>query len=206
MRRLIFVISFLFISVIFVNASEFTGLYIAPKIDFYPEKHPTGKAYDYYAGGGVSLGFDFFRLKTQVPVRLELEYLGRLNFSEMRTSMHSLMVGVYYDLNLFYVNANEYDTLTTYGLYTTKRPFMSFYVGASFGGRFENTVTGTTNESKLVSTVINKSSTSFAFGANAGFAIHFTSYFTFDLGYRFVIGPGFKSADEVLASFRFTMP
>lgn len=206
MKRITFIISIIIVNSGSLMAYMFSGIYVAPKIEFYPEKRSYDNKYDYYAGGAVALGYDFFKLQTQIPVRVELEYTGKVNFSAMNEAIHSLMVGAYYDLNLFYVTANELNTLTTRGLYTTKRPFMSLYLGVHFGARFAYQITGKTNEMPFVQTTMGTSRTSFIFAAGAGLAWHFTSWFALDLGYRFVIGQGFKNANEVLISFRFTMP
>ena len=58
----------------------------------------------------------------------------------------------------------------------------------------------------LIQTNSGVSRTTILFGAGLGFAWHVYSWFTLDLGYRAVLGPGFKMANEVLLSFRFTKP
>ena len=221
MKRISSILTILFITVsIFYQGSKvygyaFEGLYIAPKIVYSPE-NPSGRIWNHYAGGGVSLGYDLFRLKDPypIPVRVELEYIGRLLAANTRVAIHSVTAGIYYDLNLFHVRASELDTLTTRSVYTTKRPFMAIYVGLNIGARIgyitdEPTSAGNTNIG-LMQIRTGTSTTTLYFGVGLGFAWHVTSWFTLDLGYRFVLGQqqmfGYKSAHDVLLSFRFTKP
>ena len=151
-------------------------------------------------------GFDLFRLKTYpIPLRVEFEYMGRALATNMDATIHSVMFGAYYDLNLFYVRASELDTLSTKKVYTTKRPFMSIYIGMHLGAKIGYNVTDR-GDIGLIQTNSGVSRTTILFGAGLGFAWHIYSWFTLDLGYRAVLGPGFKMANEVLLSFRFTKP
>lgn len=207
MKRMTLIITFIFIAIsTFYQgnkgyAFDFEGMYLAPKISYYPE-NPVGKIWNHYLGAGVAAGFDLFRLKTYpIPLRVEFEYMGRALATNMDATIHSVMFGAYYDLNLFYVRASELDTLSTKKVYTTKRPFMSIYIGMHLGAKIGYNVTdrGDIGLSGVSRTTI-------LFGAGLGFAWHIYSWFTLDLGYRAVLGPGFKMANEVLLSFRFTKP
>lgn len=207
MKRMTLIIAFIFIAIsTFYRgnkgyAFDFEGMYLAPKISYYPE-NPVGKIWNHYLGAGVAAGFDLFRLKTYpIPLRVEFEYMGRALATNMDATIHSVMFGAYYDLNLFYVRASELDTLSTKKVYTTKRPFMSIYIGMHLGAKIGYNVTdrGDIGLSGVSRTTI-------LFGAGLGFAWHIYSWFTLDLGYRAVLGPGFKMANEVLLSFRFTKP
>ena len=221
MKRISFILTILFIIVsVFYQGSKvyayaFEGLYIAPKIVYSPE-NPSGRIWNHYAGGGVSVGYDLFRLKDPypIPVRVELEYIGRVFTEETRTTIHSVSAGIYYDLNLFHVRSSELDTLTTKSVYTIKRPFMAIYLGLNVGARIgyitdEPTAPGNTNVG-LRQIRTGTSETTLYAGIGGGFAFHVTSWFTIDLGYRFVVGQqqmfGYKSAHDVLLSFRFTKP
>lgn len=207
MKRMTLIIAFIFIAIsTFYQgnkgyAFDFEGMYLAPKISYYPE-NPVGKIWNHYLGAGVAAGFDLFRLKTYpIPLRVEFEYMGRALVTNADATIHSVMFGAYYDLNLFYVRASELDTLSTKKVYTTKRPFMSIYIGMHLGAKIGYNVTdrGDIGNSGVSRTTI-------LFGAGLGFAWHIYSWFTLDLGYRAVLGPGFKMANEVLLSFRFTKP
>lgn len=207
MKRMTLIIAFIFIAISTLYqgnkgyAFDFEGMYLAPKISYYPE-NPVGKIWNHYLGAGVAAGFDLFRLKTYpIPLRVEFEYMGRALATNMDATIHSVMFGAYYDLNLFYVRASELDTLSTKKVYTTKRPFMSIYIGMHLGAKIGYNVTdrGDIGNSGVSRTTI-------LFGAGLGFAWHIYSWFTLDLGYRAVLGPGFKMANEVLLSFRFTKP
>ena len=131
--------------------------------------------------------------------------MGRALATNADTTIHSVMFGAYYDLNLFYVRASELDTLSTKKVYTTKRPFMSIYIGMHLGAKIGYNVTDK-GDMGLIQTNSGVSRTTILFGAGLGFAWHIYSWFTLDLGYRAVLGPGFKMANEVLLSFRFTKP
>ena len=207
MKRMTLIIAFIFIAISTLYqgnkgyAFDFEGMYLAPKISYYPE-NPVGKIWNHYLGAGVAAGFDLFRLKTYpIPLRVEFEYMGRALATNMDATIHSVMFGAYYDLNLFYVRASELDTLSTKKVYTTKRPFMSIYIGMHLGAKIGYNVTdrGDIGLSGVSRTTI-------LFGAGLGFAWHIYSWFTLDLGYRAVLGPCFKMANEVLLSFRFTKP
>lgn len=221
MKRISFIVTFLFITAsIFYQGSklysyDLEGLYIAPKVVYYPE-NPSNRVWNHYAGGGVAVGFDLFRLKEPfpIPVRVELEYLGRVLTTNTRATIHTVSAGIYYDLNLFHVRASELETLSTKSVYTTKRPFMAVYIGLNVGARIgyvtdEPTTAGNTNVG-LRQIRTGTSTTTLFLGAGIGFAWHVTSWFTLDLGYRFVLGTqqmfGFKSGHDVLLSFRFTKP
>ncbi len=219
MKRISFILTFLFITAsIFYQGSKvygyaFEGLYIAPKIDYYPE-NPSGRIWNHYAGAGVSVGYDLFRLKDPypIPVRVELEYIGRLLATNTRVAIHSVSAGIYYDLNLFHVRASELDTLTTKSVYTTKRPFMAIYVGLNIGAKigYITDEPASTSNTGLMQIRTGTSATTLYFGVGIGFAWHVTSWFTLDLGWRAVVGQqrtmGFKMGNDVLLSFRFTKP
>ena len=209
MKRMTLIITFIFIAIsTFYQgnkgyAFDFEGMYLAPKISYYPE-NPVGKIWNHYLGAGVAAGFDL--LKTYpIPLRVEFEYMGRALATNMDATIHSVMFGAYYDLNLFYVRASELDTLSTKKVYTTKRPFMSIYIGMHLGAKIGYNVTDR-GDIGLIQTNSGVSRTTILFGAGLGFAWHIYSWFTLDLGYRAVLGPGFKMANEVLLSFRFTKP
>ena len=221
MKRVSIILTILFITVsIFYQGSkaygyDLEGLYIAPKVNYYVE-NPSGRIWDHHAGGGVAVGFDLFRLKEPfpIPVRLELEYLGRVHTTNTRSTIHTATVGIYYDLNLFHVRSSELDTLTTKSVYTIKRPFMAIYLGVHAGARIgyvtdEPTAPGNTNVG-LRQIRTGTSATTLYAGLGLGFAFHVTRWFTLDLGYRFVLGQqqmfGYKSGHDVLLSFRFTKP
>lgn len=212
MKRISSILTILFITVsIFYQGSKvygyaFEGLYIAPKIVYSPE-NPSGRIWNHYAGAGVSVGYDLFRLKDPypIPIRVELEYIGRALVTNADATIHSVMFGAYYDLNLFYVRASELDTLSTKKVYTTKRPFMSIYIGIHLGAKIGYNVTDR-GDIGLIQTNSGVSRTTILFGAGLGFAWHVYSWLTLDLGYRAILGPGFKMANEVLLSFRFTKP
>lgn len=212
MKRMTLIIAFIFIAISTLYqgnkgyAFDFEGMYLAPKISYYPE-NPVGKIWHHYAGAGVAAGFDLFRLKTvyPIPLRVEFEYMGRALATNADVTIHSVMFGAYYDLNLFYVRASELDTLSTKKVYTTKRPFMSIYIGMHLGAKIGYNVTDR-GDIGLIQTNSGVSRTTILFGAGLGFAWHIYSWFTLDLGYRAVLGPGFKMANEVLLSFRFTKP
>lgn len=205
----------LIITILFITASTFyqgsklygwSGMYIAPKISYFPQE-VSRSVWRHYAGGGIAAGFDFFRLTDPYPLpfRLELEYIGRLLATNTAFTFHSVMAGVYYDLNLFYVRAHELDTLTTKGVYTTKRPFMTLYLSMHLGAQIAYQITER-GGSAFIQTNTGISRTSILFAIGAGFAVHITSWFALDLGYRVVLGPGFRYGNEVLLSFRFTRP
>ena len=65
MKRVSIILTILFITVsIFYQGSkaygyDLEGLYIAPKVNYYPE-NPSGRIWDHYAGGGVAVGFDHY--------------------------------------------------------------------------------------------------------------------------------------------------
>lgn len=207
MKRMTLIIAFIFIAISTLYqgnkgyAFDFEGMYLAPKISYYPE-NPVGKIWNHYLGAGVAAGFDLFRLKTYpIPLRVEFEYMGRALATNMDATIHSVMFGAYYDLNLFYVRASELDTLSTKKVYTTKRPFMSIYIGMHLGVKIGYNVTDKGDMENY-----GVSRTTILFGAGLGFAWHIYSWFTLDLGYRAILGPGFKMANEVLLSFRFTKP
>ncbi len=209
MKRMTLIIAFIFIAISTLYqgnkgyAFDFEGMYLAPKISYYPE-NPVGKIWNHYLGAGVAAGFDLFRLKTYpIPLRVEFEYIGRILATNMDATIHSVMFGAYYDLNLFYVRASELDTLSTKKVYTTKRPFMSIYIGLNLGAKIGYNVTDK-GDMGLIQTGVSR--TTILFGAGLGFAWHIYSWFTLDLGYRAVLGLGFKMANEVLLSFRFTKP
>ena len=221
MKRVSIILTILFITVsIFYQGSkaygyDLEGIYIAPKVNYYPE-NPSGRIWDHYAGGGVAVGFDLFRLKEPfpIPLRVELEYLGRVLTTNTRTTIHTVTAGIYYDLNLFHVRSSELDTLTTKSVYTIKRPFMAIYLGVHAGARIgyvtdEPTAPGNTNVG-LRQIRTGTATTTLYLGLGGGFAFHVTSWLTLDLGYRFVLGQqqmfGYKSGHDVLLSFRFTKP
>ena len=221
MKRISSILTILFITVsIFYQGSkvygyDLEGIYIAPKLVYSPE-NPSGRIWNHHAGGGVSVGFDLFRLKEPfpIPIRVELEYLGRVLITNTRATIHTVTAGIYYDLNLFHVRASELETLSTKSVYTTKRPFMAIYLGVNIGARIgyltdEPTTAGNTNIG-LRQIRTGTSTTTLYAGIGLGFAWHVTSWFTLDLGYRFVLGQqqmfGYKSAHDVLLSFRFTKP
>ena len=216
MKRISFIVTFLFITAsIFYQGSklysyDLEGLYIAPKIVYYPE-NPVGRTWNHHAGAGISAGFDLFRLKEPfpIPVRVELEYLGRVNTASTRETVHTVTAGIYYDLNLFHVRASELETLSTKSVYTTKRPFMAIYLGLHAGARIKN-ISDVPVNNGIMQTASGTNIIVPYIGIGGGFAWHVTSWFTLDLGYRFVIGQqamfGYKSGHDVLLSFRFTKP
>ena len=210
MKRMTLIITFIFIAISTLYqgnkgyAFDFEGMYLAPKISYYPE-NPVGKIWNHYLGAGVAAGFDLFRLKTYtIPLRVEFEYMGRALATNADATIHSVMFGAYYDLNLFYVRASELDTLSTKKVYTTKRPFMSIYIGMHLGAKIGYNVTDRGDIGLIQTTGVSR--TTILFGAGLGFAWHIYSWFTLDLGYRAILGPGFKMANEVLLFFRFTKP
>ena len=220
MKRISFIVTFLFITAsIFYHGSkaygyDLEGLYIAPKVVYYPE-NPSNRVWNHYAGGGVAVGFDLFRLKEPfpIPMRVEVEYVGRVLTSNTRETIHSVGAGIYYDLNLFHVRASELETLSTKSVYTTKRPFMAIYIGLNAGARIKYVTAEQTaaNRSSAGPKTTTGTNTIVPYiGVGLGFAWHVTSWFTLDLGYRFVFGTqqmfGYKSAHDVLLSFRFTKP
>lgn len=222
MKRISFIVTFLFITAsIFYHGSkaygyDLEGIYIAPKVVYYPE-NPNRNTWYHYAGGGLALGFDLFRLKEPfpIPMRVEVEYVGRVLTSNTKETVHSVGAGIYYDLNLFHVRASELETLSTKSVYTTKRPFMAIYLGLNAGARIkyisnEPTVEQQTNSATFKQIRSGTSTTGLYLGVGLGFAWHVTSWFTLDLGYRFVLGQqqifGYKSGHDVLLSFRFTKP
>ena len=214
MKRMTLIIAFIFIAIsAFYQGSksyayyyDFEGMYLAPKISYYPE-NLAGRIWNHYAGAGVAAGFDLFRLKSPypIPVRVEFEYMGRILGTNRDATIHSVMFGAYYDLNLFYVRASELDTLSTKKVYTTKRPFMSLYLSMHLGAKIGYNITDR-GEMGTIQTNAGVSRTSVLFAVGGGFAWHVYSWFTVDLGYRAVLGPGFRYANEVLLSFRFTKP
>lgn len=220
MKRISFIVTFLFITAsIFYQGSktygyDLEGIYIAPKVVYYPE-NTTNRVWNHHAGGGVSVGFDLFRLKEYpIPMRVELEYIGRVLTTNTRSTIHTVTAGIYYDLNLFHVRASELDTLSTKSVYTLKRPFMSVYLGLNVGARIgyvtdEPTTPGNTNVG-LRQIRTGTATTTLYLGVGLGFVWHATSWFAVDLGYRFVLGQqqmfGYKSGHDVLLSFRFTKP
>ncbi|MCZ9892659.1 outer membrane beta-barrel protein [Brachyspira hyodysenteriae] len=212
MKRLVIVL--LFFIVAFSNknlsAAIFSGVYIAPKINFKHEalnktnRLELGKLpfleKNNYIGGGFAVGYDLFRKTRLVPLRFDIEYMLQGVINKKDTWIQSIMASVYYDINIFFVRNNELDNLTTRALYN-RIPNMSIYFGLSFGNRLYQMYHNYTDT--IGKALITRSS--FAFGINAGLAYNILDWFAVDLGYRYLLGFGFHDAHEVLLGARFTI-
>lgn len=213
MKRLVIIL--LFFIVAFSNknlsAAIFSGVYIAPKINFKHEalnktnRLELGKLpfleKNNYIGGGFAVGYDLFRKTRLVPLRFDIEYMFQGVINKNETWMQSIMASIYYDINIFFVKNRELDTVTTRGIYS-RVPNMSIYVGLSFGNRLYQ-MYHTYDDAKIGHALITRSS--FAFGINAGLAYNILDWLAVDLGYRYLLGFGFNNAHEVLLGARFTI-
>ncbi|MBW5409827.1 tia invasion determinant [Brachyspira hampsonii] len=211
MKRLVIILLFFIVAFSSKNLSAaiFSGVYIAPKINFKHEalnktnKLELGKLpfleKNNYVGGGFAVGYDLFRKTRLVPLRLDIEYMFQGVIGKKDTWMQSIMASIYYDINIFFVKNNELDNLTTRALYS-RIPNMSIYFGLSFGNRLYQMHYVYDDIGKAIIT-----RSSFAFGINAGLVYNILDWFALDLGYRYLLGFGFNDAHEVLLGARFTI-
>lgn len=211
MKRLVIIL--LFFIVAFSNknllSATFSGIYIAPKINFKHEalnktnKLELGKLpfleKNNYIGGGFAVGYDLFRKTRLVPLRFDIEYMFQGVIGKKETWMQSIMASVYYDINIFFLKNSELDTVTSRVLYS-RTPIMSIYIGLSFGNRLYQMHYIYNDIGKALIT-----RSSFAFGINAGFTYNILDWLAVDLGYRYILGFGFHDAHEVLLGARFTI-
>ncbi|MEI0697419.1 outer membrane beta-barrel protein [Brachyspira intermedia] len=212
MKRLVIILLFFIVAFSSKNLSAaiFSGVYIAPKINFKHEalnktnRLELGKLpfleKNNYVGGGFAVGYDLFRKTRLVPLRLDIEYMFQGVIGKKETWMQSIMASVYYDINIFFVRNNELDNLSTRALYS-RTPNMSIYFGLSFGNRLYQMYHNYSDS--IGKALITRSS--FAFGINAGLVYNILDWFALDLGYRYLLGFGFHDAHEVLLGARFTI-
>ncbi len=212
MKRLVIIL--LFFIVAFSNkslsAAIYSGVYIAPKINFKHEalnktnRLELGKLpfreKNNYIGGGFAVGYDVFRKTRLVPLRFDIEYMFQGVIDKKETWMQSIMASIYYDINIFFVRNNELDNLSTRALYS-RVPNMSIYFGLSFGNRLYQMYHNYADT--IGKALITRSS--FAFGINAGLTYNILDWLAIDLGYRYLLGFGFYDAHEVLLGARFTI-
>ncbi|WP_300753491.1 tia invasion determinant [uncultured Brachyspira sp.] len=214
-----FVIILLFFIAAFTNknlfSATFSGLYIAPKLNFKHEalKTTNEKASlekgcvvyekNNYIGGGLAVGYDLFRKTRLIPLRIDLEYTfqGFVSGKDKGYFMQNIMGSIYYDINVFFLKNSELDTVTSKVLYQ-RTPLMNLYIGLSIGNRLFQTKYNYEN-TDIGETIITRSS--FVFGINAGIVYNILDWFAIDLGYRYIIGFGFNNAHEVLLGARFTI-
>ncbi|WP_300370357.1 tia invasion determinant [Brachyspira sp.] len=211
MKRLVIIL--LFFIVAFSNknlfSATFSGVYIAPKINFKLEalnktnRLELGKLpfreKNNYVGGGFAVGYDLFRKTRLIPLRFDIEYMFQGVINKKETWMQSIMGSIYYDINIFFLKNSELDTVTSRVLYS-RTPLMNIYIGLSFGNRLYQIVHHYDNLGKALIT-----RSSFAFGINAGLTYNVLDWLAIDLGYRYILGFGFFDAHEVLLGARFTI-
>lgn len=199
---IVFIIAFLSINKLYAVA----GFYFAPKMSFLIEGERDNDRFNNSLGGGLSIGYDFFRISRKVPIRLEAEYLGRYDFTAKENTLHSFLANIYYDINFFFVKTSDLTSVTAKEIFETK-PFMSLYLGLSFGARLKSSKLDKWYEYNSFQTAENVVlRNSFIFGASVGIGINCTKYFALDLSYRFLIGPVVKVGNDFILAFRFTMP
>ncbi|WP_300711294.1 tia invasion determinant [uncultured Brachyspira sp.] len=211
MKRLVIIL--LFFIAVFSNknllSATFSGIYIAPKINFKHEalnktnRLELGKLpfreKNNYIGGGFAVGYDLFRKTRLVPLRFDIEYMFQGVVGKKETWMQSIMASIYYDINVFFLKNSELDVVTSRILYS-RTPIINLYIGLSFGSRLYQMHYKYDDIGKALIT-----RNSFAFGINAGITYNVFDWLAVDLGYRYLLGFGFFDAHEVLLGARFTI-
>ncbi len=191
------------------------GAYLAPKLLFEIEDSGIKKEYstknvqNLYAGGGLSIGYNFDVLHKYSTVRVEFEYLYRnslpgniyLNSSEMQA--HSFLFGGYYDFNFLYVNYDNPDSVRS-AFHNKKRHLMSAYVGFLMGMELDTYIINNSFEHNgFVKTSNYFNKLQFIYGFGIGIAFHITPLFSLDLGYRIILNTKSQSNHDIIASIRF---
>lgn len=204
-KRYIIICFLLLISSInFLFAGPFSGAYITPKLNYKNEvlnktnSVELGKLPDLdknnYVGAGFALGYDFFRVTRLVPLRIDFEYMFDYNLSKNQSFMQSFLGNIYYDINIFFLNNDELDVVTSKSLFN-RNPNMTIYIGLAFGNRLYQSI-----ENKYL---LNRSS--IMYGVNTGITYNVNDWFAIDIGYRYLKGFGFRESHDVLFGTRFTL-
>lgn len=184
------------------------GYYIEPKFSFYEYLNRYDIRRNNYKmafGYGLALGYDFSRLESAIPIRLELEYLGNMALREDRTRTDYLLLSAYYDVHFYYIRREQLAYRITGEVYRSM-PFLSVYFGASGG---MGSLTRFTASPEISGNVLSTSSDfkmSYLWSVNGGFMIHLTRYIGLNFGYKWINTPIFRDGHEVLFGVRFTIP
>ncbi len=197
MLRLLFAV--IFLSVFMTNAAMAqgarTGMYAGVRIIDSIQGHFFGDGADFgnwnnTIGGGIFFGYDFFH-KQEAPLRLEVEYAIRSNFTADEQYNNGYAdLDIDYSLNLQTLLANAYLDLHNRTPFT---PYVS--VGAGLGFVHESMKVDITNRAAGYTARIDGDGygTVFAYQVGAGVAYAASDQVSIDLGYRFL---GLSNSDS----------
>lgn len=189
-----------------------TGLYISPKFIFSISSLNVSNrnVNNLFIGAGASIGYNFYAIHKQAPVRVEFEYLYRdgLNrnlysdFDVSSMNMHTFLFGAYYDFNFFRVDYNPPEESKVY--IDGKRYLMNVYLGILFGADLEQYIINTIVEKIGMVNIANYYNKSkFNFGLGLGFTINITTLITADIGYRILLDTDIKLKHDIIMALRF---
>ncbi|MEI0517116.1 outer membrane protein [Brachyspira murdochii] len=192
------------------------GLYLAPKFIFnigdsgIQKEGDKKNTQNMYAGGGISIGYNFDVLNKYSTLRIEFEYLYRnpapnnayLN-NVQSMQVHTFLAAAYYDINFLYINYDNKDSVRSI-MHKGKRPVMSVYLGFLLGGALNTCIIKTSYEYNGIfknSTYYNNFQ--FIYGVGGGLAFHITPVVSIDLGYRLILNLENKFGHDAAVSVRF---
>lgn len=189
-----------------------TGLYISPKFIFSISSLNVSNrnVNNLFIGAGASIGYNFYAIHKQAPVRVEFEYLYRdgLNrnlysdFDVSSMNMHTFLFGAYYDFNFFRIDYNPPEESKVY--IDSKRYLMNVYLGILFGADLEQYIINTIVEKIGMVNIANYYNKSkFNFGLGLGFAVNITTLITADIGYRILLDTDIKLKHDIIMALRF---
>lgn len=212
MIKRIIIICFTSFCLSYVAMAMEMGLYLSPKFIFSISSLNVSNrnVNNLFIGAGASIGYNFYTIHQQAPVRVEFEYLYRdgLNrnlYSDSDVSsmnMHTFLFGAYYDFNFFRVDYNSLEESRVYR--DGKRYLMNVYLGILFGADLEQYIVNTIVEKiGMVSIANYYNKSKFNFGLGLGFAVNITTLITADIGYRILLDTDIKLKHDIIMALRF---
>lgn len=190
-KLLLSILCMCFLAPIQAKASNFSGVYVAPKfaINFVSMQEiilnvetlgvvvpisSNSKLDDTLFSGSLAIGYDF-NSKFNIPVRAELEYSLFSQFSSNVdfTFANILFTGINAEINMQTLLLNAYYDFHNSSKFT---PYIGLGIGIAFVGADANDPMGTIGKNKQ---------TNFAWNIGVGSSYAFTDKFSLDLAYRY---------------------
>ena len=207
----LFLICLIFFCLHSVASAIEMGLYLSPKFIFsgLNLKVSNKNVNNLYVGAGASIGYNFYAIHEQAPVRVEFEYLYRSGLERnvhsdadvKEMNIHTFLFSAYYDLYFLQV---DYNPLVESKVHKNgKRYLMSVYFGILMGADMEHYIRNTIVE-KIgwvgIENYYNKSKFNIGFGL--GYGLNITTFITIDISYRFLIDTETKIKNDLIAALR----
>ena len=207
----LFLICFIFFCLNSIASAIEMGLYLSPKFIFsgLSMKVSDKNVNNLFVGAGASIGYNFYAIHEQAPVRLEFEYLYRNGLERniyadadiREMNMHTFLFGAYYDFYFLKVNYNPMEESKIYK--NGKRYLMSVCFGILMGADMEQYIVKSIVE-KIgwigVENYYNKSKFNIGFGL--GYGINITTFIAIDISYRFLVDTETKIKNDLIAALR----